>query len=361
MNTSLIFDDITIKEESEICSPEFDVFPAPSLHPTPDLRLQFNTQFASDTELTLNGNSSSVINATESVVSSSKEPAEAVSSSSHQSENFPEEEDPVVPERNYWPGPTFSPGILRALPFSEPAWSALEKITEYSRDIRKNPEAVKQLLQKVKDYLKEQGQKKQGQSSDDLGHTDHTYVTQSKNNVARNYKCGHCGKVFPKNSRHRYLSHMRTHTGERPFKCKVCKRGFSRQDHVQVHMRLHTGEKPFKCTLCGASYAHKVSLKSHKCDTYKAKQNKENAKLKGSTISGKGDGSSDTCKKATSQCENDLQQVVNEFSSEMPSSQQFSADNLLEMNNSDTVPVLEKQKMSKEKDCKAQTENDSVH
>ncbi|KAK7068474.1 hypothetical protein SK128_028478 [Halocaridina rubra] len=175
------------------------------------------------------------------------------------------------------PGPTFSPGVLRALPFSEPAWAALEKITAYSRDIRKDPEAIKQLIKKVKDYLKLRQQRMEGKDTEDelFGHTDHTYVTQRKTNVIHHYKCSQCGKLFPKNCRHRFLSHMRTHTGERPFKCNVCGRGFSRQDHVQVHMRLHTGEKPFKCTSCDASYAHKVSLKSHKCEQYRAKQRKE--------------------------------------------------------------------------------------
>lgn len=97
---------------------------------------------------------------------------------------------------------------------------------------------------------------------------DHTYPVTAqppRPTAACNYSCSTCGRVFPRGRRHRYLSHVRTHTGERPYRCPSCGRAFGRRDHLQVHLRLHTGERPFQCSTCGAAFTHKVSLRNHRC------------------------------------------------------------------------------------------------
>uniref|UniRef100_A0A8C2XAA5 C2H2-type domain-containing protein n=1 Tax=Cyclopterus lumpus TaxID=8103 RepID=A0A8C2XAA5_CYCLU len=57
--------------------------------------------------------------------------------------------------------------------------------------------------------------------------------------------------------------HVRVHTGQRPFQCRICMRGFSRSDHLTTHIRTHTGEKPFSCAECGRRFARSDERKRH--------------------------------------------------------------------------------------------------
>lgn len=57
--------------------------------------------------------------------------------------------------------------------------------------------------------------------------------------------------------------HIRIHTGQKPFQCRICMRSFSRSDHLTTHVRTHTGEKPFSCDLCGRKFARSDEKKRH--------------------------------------------------------------------------------------------------
>jgi uncharacterized Zn-finger protein len=39
---------------------------------------------------------------------------------------------------------------------------------------------------------------------------------------------------------------MRTHSGERPYQCKYCRKAFSDSSTLTKHMRVHSGGKNFR-------------------------------------------------------------------------------------------------------------------
>ncbi|XP_044901657.1 zinc finger protein 233 [Felis catus] len=96
----------------------------------------------------------------------------------------------------------------------------------------------------------------------DFSKASNLQVHQRIHTGEKTYKYGMCDKNFSLNSH--LQAHQRVHTGERPYKCDTCGKYSTQISHLQVHQRVHTGEKPYKCETCGKGFCQSSHLQAHR-------------------------------------------------------------------------------------------------
>ncbi|XP_072179781.1 uncharacterized protein [Diadema setosum] len=97
----------------------------------------------------------------------------------------------------------------------------------------------------------------------------------------RPYKCDVCGKAFSDNGG--LKRHMMTHTGKRPYQCHICYKTFSQSSSCRMHMSIHgVGRDQFmyRCNLCPAAFHKRNMLRKHVKREHKRKKGKKSRRIK---------------------------------------------------------------------------------
>jgi hypothetical protein len=103
------------------------------------------------------------------------------------------------------------------------------------------------------------------------------------------FKCDQCDKAFSQNGS--LQAHKRRHSKARMYQCDQCDKTFRTNGDLQKHQKIHLGNRPFHCNQCGNAFARPGDLRVHQkihselrtyqCDQCSHRAFKRNSELHG--------------------------------------------------------------------------------
>lgn len=89
-------------------------------------------------------------------------------------------------------------------------------------------------------------------------------MKQHKSNcTVQRFECYLCGYTSLHSHWNRFMDHFRRHTGDTPFKCECCAKGFTSKRMLKFHMKYHPTKMLEKCSFCRRTFASSQEAKQH--------------------------------------------------------------------------------------------------
>lgn len=102
-----------------------------------------------------------------------------------------------------------------------------------------------------------------GDETDRLAENELAEPAAKRDPKAKKDRCLYCQKVFT--NRSNLIVHLRSHTGEKPYKCKLCPYACAQSSKLTRHMRTHgqQGKEVFNCNICQMPFSVHSTLEKH--------------------------------------------------------------------------------------------------